>query len=222
MQKCRSEGGAKNLLWFLVLAVLFGTMPAIAASERADSPQVRRADVFDAQWDHRPQGRLWSRTATSALYDHGLPLLQLVPRDVDQWCRAYEGQSKRARAAFWVGFLSALARYESTWRAEAVGGSGRWFGLLQISPATARGYGCRARTGSALLDGPDNLSCAIRIMARTVARDGVIHAQEPKWSGVSADWGPMRSTAKRKAMARWLQSQSYCQLPNAQRPQARP
>lgn len=121
-----------------------------------------------------------------------------------------------------MGFLSALAKYESTWKPTAVGGGGRWYGLLQILPATARHYGCRARSGAALKDGSANLACAIRIMARTVTRDGVIHARKPRWSGVAADWGPMRSEAKRHEMAAWLRGQEYCQLHVSPRPQPRP
>ena len=103
-----------------------------------------------------------------------------------------------------------------------MGGGGKWFGLLQISPSTARDYGCRAGTGEALKDGAGNLSCAIRIMATTVERDGVIHAREPRWSGVSADWGPMRSALKRQEMRNWLRQQDYCQLHQSPLPKARP
>ena len=85
-----------------------------------------------------------------------------------------------------------------------------------------RGYGCRAGTGEALKSGPANLSCAARIMAVTVQRDGVIHARQPRWSGVSADWGPMRSPSKRADMANWLKKQSYCKSLKSLRPSARP
>ena len=89
--------------------------------------------------------------------------------------------------------MSALAKHESTYRPWAVGGGGRWYGLLQILPATARGYKCNARTGQSLKDGAANLSCAVRIMAHTVPRDGVIHGYRGrKGQGVTADWGPMR------------------------------
>lgn len=90
---------------------------------------------------------------------------------------------------------------------------------------------CRQRRGfmiarpaavPALKSGPANLSCAIRIMARTVTRDGVIHARTPRWSGVSADWGPMRSPAKRQEMANWLRGQDYCQMQVSPRPVPRP
>ena len=101
-------------------------------------------------------------------------------------------------------------------------GCGRWYGLLQILPATAQGYECAAGTGEALKSGAANLSCAVRIMAYTVKRDGLIHGRDSKWRGVSADWGPMRNAAKRADMARWLKRQNYCKPVNALRPKARP
>ena len=88
-----------------------------------------------------------------------------------------------------------------------VGGGGRWFGLVQISPGTARGYGCEAKSGQALLDGEKNLSCAIRILSTTVPRDGVVAAGG---GGIAADWGPFVSSAKRKDMRDWVSGQSYC------------
>ena len=88
-----------------------------------------------------------------------------------------------------------------------MGGDGRWFGLVQISPATARGYGCDARSGEALKDGSANLSCAIRIWAETVPRDGVVSAGG---GGIAADWGPMVQTRKREDMRAWVRQQDYC------------
>lgn len=158
----------------------------------------------------------------SALAQHGAPLTQVVPSDIGDWCPGYASAGPSQRRAFWTGFLSTLAKYESTYRAEAVGGGGLWFGLLQILPATARGYGCRARSGDALKDGPANLSCAVRIMAVTVPRDGVIALNGARLGGVAADWGPMRSSSKRAQMAGWLRGQSYCAVGRSLRPKARP
>ncbi len=146
----------------------------------------------------------------------------MVPRDIGDWCPAYASNSTERRAAFWAGFASALAKHESTYRPDAVGGGGRWYGLLQILPATARGYGCRARSGNALKDGSANLSCALRIMAVTVPRDRAVSIRDNRWRGVAADWGPMRSSSKRRDMANWLRAQSYCQPLSSTRPKLRP
>ena len=73
----------------------------------------------------------------SAVETQGVPLLETVPKDIDDWCPAYAENDADQRAAFWAGFVSTLSRYESTWNPRAVGGGGRWFGLMQIYPPTA-------------------------------------------------------------------------------------
>ena len=117
------------------------------------------------------------------------------------------------RRLFWTGLLSALAKHESTWQPQAAGGGGRWIGLLQIAPGTARAYGCEAQSAAALKDGAANLSCGIRIMSRTVTRDGVVGASGR--GGVAADWGPFSNSSKRAEMAAWTRSQPYCQAKDA-------
>lgn len=206
-------------LVFLVLA------PAVALAQPIGDlprPPGRDGDMPRTRWEHRTDSPIWTRAALSALKGHGAPLTRTVPRDIADWCPAYQDADATRRAQFWVGFLSALAKYESTWKPGAVGGGGQWYGLLQILPATARGYGCRAGSGEALKHGPSNLSCALRIMATTVPRDRAIALRDGRWRGVAADWGPMRSDAKRREMARWLRSQSYCRPLSSTRPRLRP
>ena len=186
-------------------------------------PPARLEQLPRTRWQHKSGHAVWTRAALAALKEHGQPLIALVPGDIANWCPAYPAADDADRRAFWVGFLSALAKYESTYKARAVGGGGRWFGLLQIAPATARGYRCEARSGNALKNGAANLSCAIRIMARTVPRDGVIHGyRNRKGQGVTADWGPMHSAPKRRDMAGWLKQQNYCKPLEATRPAPRP
>ena len=165
------------------------------------------------QWDSSPHGQEWTEATLEALNEHGTDLINLIPGDIDTWCPGYRTADAEERAAFWAGLLSALARYESTWRQDAVGGGGQWFGLVQIAPATARGYGCEARSGSALQNGVANLRCAVRIAARTVRRDGVVAANG---RGFAADWGPFHHRTARESMAAWVRSQDYCELPAAE------
>lgn len=183
-------------------------------------PKARTMVLPSTRWEHKKGHAGWTRAALSALKGHGKPLVRLVPADIGNWCPAYPQASDADRRAFWVGFLSALAKYESTYRETAVGGGGRWYGLLQILPGTARGYKCNVGTGRALKKGEANLSCAIRIMAVTVPRDGVIYGRGGR--GVAADWGPMRSKAKRRDMSGWLRKQDYCQNLSTKRPKPRP
>lgn len=178
-----------------------------------------------ARWDFRDDGQSWTRAAMSALAAHGQTLETLVPADIEAWCPGYVTADPVQRRAFWVGMMSALAKHESTWKPDAVGGGNRWFGLLQIYPPTARGYDCRAQTGEALKNPGENLSCAVRIMAVTVARDNAIAIHNGRWRGVAADWGPMTNRGKIAEMSAWTREQTYCQSNQAiltsLRPQAR-
>lgn len=192
---------------------------ALRAPKLSLRPQMRTDVIPVARWDHKAQSAQWTRAAMRALKSHGRPILQTVPRDIDAWCPAYRSADSTGRAAFWTGMMSALAKHESTYRPTAVGGGGRWYGLLQILPATARGYKCKATTPNALKQGPANLSCAVRIMATTVPRDGVV---SQGMRGVAADWGPFHSRRKREDMRQWVRKQDYCRTLKSLRPKARP
>lgn len=173
------------------------------------------------RWKNQSDGPDWTRAAMAAIGSHGRALVKTVPRDISAWCPGYPSQDVNGRAAFWAGLLSTLSYHESTWREGAVGGGGLWYGLVQIAPATARTYKCQAGTGEALKDGAMNLSCAVRIMNRTVARDKVVSAG---MQGVAADWGPFHSPSKRSDMQRWLSTQPYCRpvMKSSPFPVARP
>lgn len=178
---------------------------ATKASASTKAPNLEHS----MRWDHHPQSDDWTKSAVSSLRSHGSSLPTMVPRDIETWCPGYVTASQEDREAFWVGLISALAKHESTWNPNAVGGGGRWFGLLQITPSTARLYGCDARSGAALKNGSENVDCAIRIMSRTVSRDGVVsHGMR----GVAADWGPFHSSRKREDMIAWTKAQPFCQV----------
>ncbi len=195
---------------------------AVNATEPTMRPVARAAFLPNTRWTHKTGSDVWTRAAMSAIAGHGEGLDSVIPRDIDRWCPSYATNSPTMRRAFWVGMMSALAKYESTYNPQAVGGGNRWFGLLQIYPDTARRYGCRATTGEALKSPTENLSCAARIMAVTVARDRAVALHDGRWRGVAADWGPMTSRNKIAAMADWTRQQSYCQVTVLTRPQARP
>lgn len=183
-------------------------------------PVARRMVIPAARWDKTSGRKSWTLATLSALKTHATVLPDIVPRDIAEYCPAYPHAPREVREAFWVGLTSALAWHESTHRPGAVGGGGKWYGLTQILPATARGYGCKARSGEALKDPEDNLSCALRIMAKTVKRDRVISAG---MRGVAADWGPFHSAKKRADMKAWTRKQPYCSgLFSSLKPVARP
>ncbi len=192
------------------------------ASATTLRPQARSEFIPRTRWDSNGGDVMWTRAAMSAVADQGEPLVGVVPRDIAAWCPAYTQNPPEQRRAFWVGMLSALSKHESTYDPAAVGGGGAWYGLLQILPSTARAYGCRARSGDALKDPEENLSCAIRIMARSVVRDRAVALHDGRWRGVAADWGPMTNSAKVAEMSAWTSRQSYCRPMQSVRPQARP
>ncbi len=189
-----------------LLAVPFLLLAACAVPQ-AEAPEVPEALPLMA-WSHKgPQTDQWTEATLAALESEGAELLSTVPADIGAWCPHYVQAERAERAAFWAGLLSALARFESTWNPQAVGGGGQWFGLVQIAPGTARAYGCEADSAAELTDGSANLACAVEIASETVTRDGVVAAGG---GGFAADWGPFASASKRAEMAEWVSSQDYC------------
>lgn len=191
----------------LTLATCTAAPPPTPEVQMAAAP--RRALPVMA-WDHKVEARRWTRAGLDAVATHGQALTATLPADIGAYCPGYATATDDERAAFWVGMISALAKHESTWRADAVGGGGQWFGLTQISPATALGYGCKAQSGAALLNGAANVSCAVRIAAAQVGRDGYLVRSEGGWRGMGRDWAPFRSAAKRAEMAAFTSRQAYC------------
>jgi hypothetical protein len=160
------------------------------------------------RWDHRPEAADWTRAALAAVATQDAVLASRVPADIAVWCPGYETASLADRRAFWVGVMSALAKHESGWNPKAAGGGGRWIGLMQISPQTARGNGCEAQSSGALKDGVANLTCAVKVFSRDVARDGVVAGKGNR--GIGRQWAPFRKSSKRADMAGWTSSQPYC------------
>lgn len=198
------------------------TMIGQSLAATMDRPASRNNALPRARWEHRRNGELWTRVALAAINTHGQPLLDVVPTDIADWCPSYPANKPQDRAAFWAALLSTLSRYESTWRPDAVGGGGQWFGLLQIYPPTAEFRNCRVQTGEALKHAPLNLNCAIRIMSVTVPRDNAISVKDGRWKGVAADWGPIRNDWMRRDMQRYTKRQVYCRDLAQVRPPKRP
>lgn len=189
--------------------ILAPVVPGTGATVR---PPPRPVFTAAARWDGADRGQAWSVAVMRAIEAAPLDLRDVVPADIAAWCPGYVRNPPHLRAAFWAGTVSALARHESGFRAGAVGGGGAWHGLMQIAPATARHYGCEATSGEALRDGEANLACAVRIMSRTVARDGVVAAGR---RGIAADWGPMTQEDAREEMRAWVRGQHYCEVMTA-------
>jgi hypothetical protein len=171
-----------------------------------------RHDPVVARWDHRPEAALWTAAKIDALEHEGAALVQTVPRDIQTFCPGYAASDDEGRQAFWVALFSGLAGYESTWRPEAAGAGGRYRGLLQIWPTSARFHGCDISNPNELYDGAKNLRCAAVIASKAVARDQVVAGQPGDWGGVAADWPPLRDARKRADIASFTRSVPACQI----------
>ena len=184
---------------------------AVAAMLAACQPLVEMAPAeapeIVTRWDHRAESDQWNAAAMRALQTDGAAMLDLNPRDAAEFCPDYEMADAEGRAAFWVAFMSGLARYESGHRPEAAGAGGRYQGLLQISPATARFHGCELGSSRGLYDGATNLACAVRIATRAVLRDGVVASGR---GGMAADWPPLRNPVKRTEIAAFTRAVPAC------------
>lgn len=188
----------------LIAALLALTLP-MACTMGAGAT----SDVPAARWDHRPEGDQWTHATLSAISTKGRALIDTELADIETFCPAYPEAPEAGRKAFWIGLFSALAKHESTWNPQAAGAGGKYRGLLQIAPSTARAYGCDA---AALYDGTANLSCAVNIASKQVGRTGVVAGGPGGWGGLAADWGPMRNAGKRAEIAAWTRAQDYCRI----------
>ena len=102
-----------------------------------------------------------------------------------------------------------VGKYESSWNPKAAGGGGKYIGIMQISPRSAAHHGCAADSASELKDGAANLECAVQMVSKSVATDGV--AVGSGRQGIGRDWMPFRNGEKRAAMRAWISAQPYCQ-----------
>lgn len=161
------------------------------------------------RWSGKGGSDDWTQATLAALDKHGVQIMSNVPADIETYCPAYAERGQPGRRAFWAGLMSALAKHESTYNPQASGGGGKWLGLMQISPATWRGYGCTGK----MLNGADNMACAVKIMSKQVGRDNAVARAGGGWRGVARDWAPMRSAKKRADIAAWTSKQNYCQSP---------
>ncbi|WP_084657695.1 hypothetical protein [Natronohydrobacter thiooxidans] len=195
-----------------LLAAAFVAMTA-GCTLSAPEPKAKSSDAIDVstRWDHRPEAELWTAATFDALDNGGRALVKTVPRDIDSFCPGYAKADIDGRKAFWTALFSGLAGYESTWRPEAAGAGGRYRGLLQIWPTSARNYGCDVSHPNGLYDGPTNLRCASRIAAQAVARDQVVAGSPGRWGGVARDWPPLRNASKREDIAAFTRTLPVCQ-----------
>lgn len=206
-----ASAGGVSFRW-IAQALAAVALLALAGCEAAnDARSAVRPPMLlpPMRWDHRPEASEWTRATIAALQADGAVLVSSVPRDIERFCPAYPEADLADRQAFWAGLLSALAKHESSWNPAANGGGGRWRGILQIAPETARQHGC-ALPAAGLYDGAANLTCAVRIVTAQVARDGAVASDGQGWRGLARDWMPLRQPDKTAEIAGWTRAQPYC------------
>ncbi len=186
--------------------VVILALAIVASCSRDTGDANAERDLPVTRWDHVPNGAAWTAATVAALHAHGTPLLTMLPTDADEYCPGFELGDDAQRSSFWVGLFSALAFYESTWKEDAVGGGGRWYGLVQIDPRSADWYGCEVTSRAGLLNGEANMRCAVRIAAKQVPRAGSIAVG-------MRDWGPFHNELIRAKIAAWTREQPYCAAP---------
>lgn len=156
-----------------------------------------------AAWDgHTPNAAKFTEITERALSTLGAQMLEAVPSDIVAFCPKYAELDIEGRKGVWLMLISAITKFESSFRPvlsfrenfkNAKGEFVVSRGLLQISSESANGFGCRIRQEADLQDPEVNLSCGVRILARTVLKDGVItkHAEE-HWLGGARYWSVLR------------------------------
>lgn len=193
--------------FWLALTLILPTACVAPAAKEVTTPGFLSA----TRWDNHPEASAWTEATITALKAEGAVLVNTVPDDIGGFCPGYAKAAPDQRRAFWVGLLSAVAKYESGWNPVAKGGGGRFLGLMQISPKTAGRNACAATTAAGLLDGGANLACAVRIMAHSVGQDNTIASDGSRgWLGLARDWMPFRNARTRHEIAAWTAGQSYC------------
>lgn len=173
-----------------------------------------------ARWDNLSNGAAWTGFAMEALDRFGGALVSSVPSDIESYCPAYPSMPPARRKAFWVGLMSALTKWESSYdpdtkfvEPDVVDAQGRNVtsrGLLQISIESGRGYGCTIENEQQLHDPKVNLTCAVRILNRLVPRAGVVASNSAPWKGAAAYWSPFRRADRRADMRNWTKSLQIC------------
>lgn len=188
-----------------VLAVLFAVLALQAQTTKLAPPtpiDKKKAELGGTPWN--PD---WDRIVEQALPSEMLS--SQVPPDVRRFCPRFNGMSETDKRTFWAYFFQALAGAEAgldpkararhlqpevAKRDEVSGMSGRTEGLLQLTYADEKRYGCdfnwqADRTlkpndpGRTILQPKNNLECGVKILANQII---VLHkpllARSSYWS----------------------------------------
>lgn len=214
--------------------------PVASASPDEVRPGAIEAPVVSSPQKNRqagPQRQAWQwqnasyqQSAEATLLNEGVPLIFSDPADIAEYCPAWAQLNGYERLSFWADLLAAMAVHESRHNPQArhverfndrFGKPVVSRGLLQLSQESANGYGCGIRQAEQLHNPAENIRCAVRILSRWVAEDGVISAyvsdgsKKPfkPWRGGARYWSVLRANGKTADIQQNLRDSALCRLP---------
>lgn len=190
--------------------------------EYADPPAAH--SFVEADWDNQPAGDEWTEFTSAALSRFGGNLQNSSIKDAAAYCPNFAALDDQGRNDFFVGLLSAMARFESSFDPKRKftetfndrnGNPVISRGLLQLSIESGNGgYQCGFADENALHDPQQNLECGVRIMNKLVGQNDYIGASVGgKWKGGARYWSVLRPThSKNPKIRAFTQQMTICQL----------
>jgi hypothetical protein len=148
-------------------------------------------------WDTKAERKAWSAELVKAVEAHKADLDRGNP---DGFIPGYTGLSADQQVKFWAELIIGMAKFESAWKPNTIYHEPPPLnidsvGLLQLSYEDQPGYKLEPldRAKRSLEDPLINLRCAVKIMAKLVAKDGVVAAGAGKKSrGAARYWSVLR------------------------------
>ena len=156
-----------------------------------------------ALWSEANQDGSWTQMAQQAVA--ATTLAGQNPKDIDKFCPKYSKLNKTFKNKFWVGLLSAMAKYESNFNPQTkytekfkdkTGKKVISRGLLQISieSANQKRYDCKIKAAKDLHGPATNLLCGAKILSSWVESDGVVAYHKAKNKGGARYWSVLRTS----------------------------
>lgn len=164
----------------------------LAAEKEATSILGANGDLRRAVWDKKAGTSGWSAVVVEELKTHRTTLE--TAQDIEEFCPAYFLASSFERDTCWIRIISAMARYESNFRPQAVykeANGANSVGLLMMAPEHCP----NANTEEKLKVAEPNIQCAVARLALMVKRGKYVSG--PNFKGGAAYWSVLRSPHKR-------------------------
>lgn len=154
-------------------------------------------------WENVPSRAAWSAELRGAVTAKQADLEKGKP---EEFIAGYGALAKEMKVKFWAELIVAMAKFESAWKPttrfkEPAPLNVFSIGLLQLSYEDAANYPLEPlnREAKSLEDPLVNLRCAVVILAKLLAKDGVVVGQSGgSHRGGAAYWSVLRPGATHK------------------------